>query len=206
MTTKQTDLSPAEQQLWCELVGQGITRSISGLSEMVGADVTTYGPIIPRRIAVKDAAQLVGGPEEFTVAVYLRVGGCATGHLILIFKPKTAFELVDMLMGFEAGTTVGLGEMEQSALGEMGNIMGSFFLNALADATGLPLLPSPPAVMMDMAGSILDAALAEILMEADEILVVDTVFGTADRQIHGTFLTLPSGEMVRALLQRDRAS
>ncbi len=109
--------------------------------------------------------------------------------------------LVDLLMGEEPGTTTGITEMEASALGEMGNIMGSFYLNALGDASGLVLLPSPPAVIMDMAGSILDVALADILQESDDALVVEAIFSTTDQQITGNFLVLPSPSFLRKLSQ-----
>ena len=76
-------------------------------------------------------------------------------------------ELIDLQIGLVPGSTRNLGEMELSVMGEMGNITGSFFLNALADATNLTLAPSPPAVMVDMAGAILDIALAEIMKDQE---------------------------------------
>ena len=94
--------------------------------------------------------------------------------------------------------------MEESALGEVGNIMGSFFLNALSDATNSSFLPSPPAVMMDMAGAILDVALADIIQESDHALVVETSFCTEDRQIEGTLLIMPSPDLLRVLLEHVR--
>ena len=105
-------------------------------------------------------------------------------------------------MGQPPGTTTDLDEMEESAMGEVGNIMGSFFLNALSDATGLMLQPSPPAVMMDMAGAILDVALADILGDSDDALVVETSFSTEDRQIEGTLLVMPSPDLLRVLQER----
>ena len=105
------------------------------------------------------------------------------------------------LLGQDLGTNEALGEMEISALGEMGNIVGSFFLNALADATGLKLRVSPPSVMMDMAGAILDAILAEVMSDVDEALVMQTSYGTEDMQINGTFLCLPSVSLQTALLE-----
>ena len=130
------------------------------------------------------------------------ISGAASGHMVVIYHPKTAFELIDMLLEEPQGTTCELGEMEQSVLGEMGNVFGSFFLNALADATDLDLRISPPTVMMDMAGAILDAVLAEIMLEMDEALVLETVFGTSDRQINGSFLCLPSTGLQSALAER----
>ena len=96
--------------------------------------------------------------------------------------------------------------MEESALGEMGNIIGSFFLNTLADETGLDLRPSPPAVMMDMVGAIMDVALAELLADANDLTLVETTFGTPDQQINGTFLVMPSPVLMKTLVRHWHGS
>lgn len=197
-------LDEAIIRTWTEIVTEGVTNAILGLGQMMGQEVILTS-MKARQIAVKDAAELVGGPEETAAAIYLSISGPASGHMIVIYQPKTAFELIDMLMDEPVGTTTELGEMEQSVLGEMGNIFGSFFLNALGDATNLDLRISPPAVMMDMAGAILDAVLADIMLEMDEALVLETVFGTKDKQINGSFLCLPSLGLQTALAERWRA-
>jgi hypothetical protein len=58
--------------------------------------------------------------------------------------------------------------------------------------------------MMDMAGAILDAILAEVMLEVDQALVMQTSFGTEDMQINGTFLCLPSLSLQTALLEHWR--
>ena len=58
--------------------------------------------------------------------------------------------------------------------------------------------------MTDMAGAILDVAVADILEGSDDALVVDACFGTEDRQLGGTFLVLPSPELRRVLLQQGK--
>lgn len=202
MTTPQNAmLDESGIQTWTEIVTKGVTNAIAGLGEMMGQEVVLTS-MKARHIAVKDAAALVGGPEVTTAAIYLSISGSASGHMVVIYHPATAFELIDMLLDQPAGTSIELGEMEQSVLGEMGNVFGSFFLNAIGDATDLDLRVSPPAVMMDMAGAILDAVLAEIMLEMDEALVLETVFGTHDRQINGSFLCLPSIGLQTALAER----
>src|SRR5690606_31441759 len=57
-------------------------------------------------------------------------------------------------------------ELADSALGELGNVVGSAFLNDLADRFSLRIKPSPPAVGRDMIGALL-ATLAAALA-ADE--------------------------------------
>ena len=176
----------------------GSQKAITGLSEMVDQEIEMTA-VSARQIPVDDVPDLFGGREELAVAVYLAVTGATEGHMFLVYPPKTAMSLVDLLMGEEPGTTQEITEMEASALGEMGNIMGSFYLSALGDASGLLLMPSPPAVIMDMAGSILDVALADILQESDDALVVEAIFSTKDQQITGNFLVLPSPSFLKQL-------
>ena len=177
------------------LVLLGSQNAIFGLSEMVNQRIEMTA-VSARQIPVDEVPDLFGGREKMAVAVYLAVTGATEGHMFLVYPPDTAMSLVDLLMGEEPGTTVEITEMEASALGEMGNIMGSCYLNALSDASGLILMPSPPAVIMDMVGSILDVALADILMESDDALVVEAEFTTEDRKISGNFLVLPSPEFL----------
>lgn len=200
----EQDMLLGEQLEACgDLVGEGSVNAVTGLSQMLGREVQIKS-LSPRLVPVEDLAGIVGGREAVSVGVYLAVSGSGSGHMFLMFPPETAMELIDMLMGEPPGTTTRLDEMEESVMGEMGNIMGSFFLNALADAAGLSLTPSPPAVMMDMAGSILDVALANIMEGSNDALVVETKFGTADRVIDGTLLVMPSPELLTLLLNHLR--
>ena len=182
---QQTLLSKDELAIWTWLVSRGISNSLAGLSQMVGDELAVTALDV-KNFPAKDAINLLGGAETVTVGIYLTVHGDADGHLMLIHDPKIAFDLIDSQLGMPMGSTTDLGEMELSVLGEMGNITGSFFLNALADATNLTLTPSPPVVMVDMAAAILSIALTDIMQEQDNILAVKASFGTHDSQIDGT--------------------
>jgi chemotaxis protein CheC len=173
-----------------ELIGGGVNNAVVGLSQMAGQDIKVISMAI-KRVPVKNITAMFGGPETVIIAVYLEISGSPNGHMAVIYDPKVAFELVDLLLGQPNGTTIELSDMERSTLGEVGNIMGSFFLNYISDSTGQRFMPSPPAVMMDMAGAVLDATLANILAYTDETYVMETVFGTNDRQVAGTFLVMP---------------
>lgn len=190
---------------WAELVGIGTSNAMFGLSQMIGQEITVTSFSL-RHVPVSELAELVGGPDEMSVGIYLTVSGSADGHIMLIYQPRIACAFVDLLMGLEPDTTKTLGEMERSALGEMGNIIGAFFLNALADATGLTLRPSPPVVMIDMAGALLDVVSSDILLNADETYLAETTFSAADRRISGGFFVMPSENLLSALVTADRAA
>jgi len=199
----KSGIQDVELWKWAELVGEGTQNAVRGLSTMVGLDIKVVALDL-KLIPASQAANLLGGAEKEMAAIYLMMTGAATGHILLIYPKEVAFGLVDMLMGSEIGTTKELGEMESSALGEMGNITGSFFLNSVANNTGLRLMPSIPTVMVDMAGSILDAAVSDILHDRDELFAMETVFSIDNKEINGMLLVLPTAEFMDAMLAHSR--
>ena len=60
--------------------------------------------------------------------------------------------------------------------------------------------------MTDMAGALLDVVTAEILLRQDETYVAETTFITADREIDGQFMVIPSEELLEALLETAKAA
>lgn len=189
--------------IWEELMKKGITNAISGLSRMVHKRITVDSLSISR-VPAKEVIDLVGGPETLIVGIYLNFSGAAHGHLMLAHRPEVAYELLAMILGEEPVRRGDLSDYEQSALSEMGNITGSFFLNAIADTLGITLYPSPPAVIIDMAGAIMGIALAEILQESDDVLIVDTVFSTDDQQGGGRFIIMPNQSFVQLSMHYAR--
>ena len=201
MNTKIEAIDPAATASWKVLMTKGVTNAISGLSQMCEAHIKITS-IDAKEVPIVQIPDLLGGPEAMVAGVYLQMSGAGTGHIVIVYMPETAFELIDMILGQSPGTTTEFGEMEQSVLGEVGNIMGSLFLSTVADATGFALRVSPPAVMTDMSAAILDATMAELLSKSDEILMLNTTFGTEDRQINGTFLAMPDMELQSRLLTK----
>lgn len=182
--------------IWEQLLKKGMSNAISGLSRMVGRDFE-IGSINIQQVPAREMPYLLGGPERTVVGIYITFSGASNGHILLVHQPEFAFSILDLLLGNPQGTCSTLDEMSQSALGEMGNITGTFFLNAIADSIGVCLNPSPPIVLLDMAGAILDIALSEILAERDDVFIIETTFHVSDRTIAGKFLIMPNANFMQ---------
>jgi chemotaxis protein CheC len=178
---------------WTKLATIGSTHAVTGLSQMVNRDFTVTALSI-EEVSMRNSASLMGKADDMVVGIYLLFSGSAKGHILLAFKPEIAFELVDMAMGIQQGSTKSLGEMERSVLGEMGNIVGTFFLNGVADCVGITLMPSPPSVVEDMVGALMGSVVAEAFTESESIFVIRLMFSSASKEIEGRFLVLPSFE------------
>jgi chemotaxis protein CheC len=190
--------------VWTGLVSKGISNALHGLSEMVGHQIVVTSLDL-KWLPAKNASGMLGGPEAFGVGIYLGIEGDATGHLLLMHDVNIAFKLIDIQLGLPLGTTNQIGEMERSVLGEMGNITGSFFLNALADSGNMVLMPSPPAVIADLASAIMNIPLAFLMEKQDDALVVKATFSADNQPLDGTFIVMPTMDFMLTVLSRQGA-
>jgi chemotaxis protein CheC len=159
-------------------------------------EITAVSPEI-RMVDLTHLSMVAGDPERAVVAVYLGIQGEIHGHILMAFSESMALGLVDMLMGQDEGTTVELDDLAISALAEAGNVAGSFFLTTIADWSGLTLPPTPPVVIHEMCGAILDTLAAELALAAnDQAMVIDTQFTCDGQVVDASFFMFPGDKMI----------
>ena len=117
---------------------------------------------------------IVNNEKVVGLLLEIKDGDRTIGYLYTIFSEKSAANIVDTLLGQPQGTTTVIGEMEQSAIMEVGNILASSFCDAIAEFLGLVLLPSPPNYVNDMVSAIIQSSLIEISMVADDAILFRT--------------------------------
>ncbi len=173
-----------------ELLSAAMYHTARNLSEMVGRPIEIDVPKV-ERIPIYQVAEHAGGPETEMVGIYLLLDGDLCGQAVLMLSVPEALRLVDLLMGEPEGTTMALEDLERSALAEIGNLTISGFLNAVAALTGVPGRPSPPAVVVDMLGAILDVVATSVAAVSDELFIVETVFQEPGRTTKARLWVLP---------------
>ena len=178
--------------------GNRAGRAVSGL---LGQEVSIEVPSV--RLGTRaDAAEALGGAEAIVLGAYLGISGDVTGHVVLLFPAARALECVDLMCGLFRGATTAPDELAESAIGELGNVVGSAFVNALADDLNLVLHPTPPAFLHDMAGAVLQTLYAEILAQDGDVAIMDTVFAEPSGRVAGILIVAPDpvclGQLERA--------
>lgn len=184
-------------ELLLKISNEGIINASKGFAGMLGKQLTVKQSSV-KLIKLMDIAKMLGGPEDETVAIYLKTEGSIAGQMILVLPFQKAMGIVDMIMGQPVGTTQSLGQMEKSALQELGNVTGTYFLNYVADNTGSSVRPSPPAVMVDMSGAILDIVIATAGVENDEVLMIDAEFLEGEFFTEIQFWVIPDPKTIMA--------
>jgi chemotaxis protein CheC len=176
-----------------ELANIASGTAATALSQMLGQEVELN---VPRALALPlaDAVESAGAPEDVVTGVVLGLEGDIDA-LVLLLIPIKDSETLCQLLGVEAQTEVG-----DSALSEIGNILGTSYLNALAMMTGLNLMPTPPALTTDLLGAIVASVLAQAAGETDLALVLDSELDLAEQPCSLSFMLLPASGRADELL------
>ena len=184
------------------IAGEGIKNAAHGFSGMIGHKIEVSSPALTL-VPVMSIPKIVGGPEDDAVGIYLRFEGDMVGQIMMIMPYQKTLELVDLLMEMPEGSTQQLGSMERSALGELGNLCGTFFLNSIAKLSGADLRPSPPAVMVDMVGAILDVVVATTGGISEQVLLMQANFMDGPRSVEANFWVIPDMKALKELITKN---
>jgi chemotaxis protein CheC len=202
-------LSEAGQTVVAETFSRAMRRAGEAMGSMSGQTIGVQTPML-RRCSAAVVMAMAGGPEAVIVAVYVAITGSLKGHALLLFSPTNAHGLADVLLASLLGPggipsragadPLGFDELELSALQEAGNVTISAFLNELGMHLHNPVSPTPPQIVIEMAGAVLDAVLLDLVSDADQVLAAKTVFFADGRAIDGALLVLPRPDSLPVLL------
>ena len=188
-----------------EVANIGAGHAATALSTMTGGTIMISVPRI--NIArLEDVPSQISAPEEPVAAVLMNMLGDLTGRTLLVFPKATAIRMAELMLRRPKGTFTELGDLEQSAIKEAGNILSGAYMNALSDFMGLMILPSPPSLAVDMSSAVLTTAHLQFGDDRDYVFCVESEFYMQDLDEHlrGFFLLLPDVGSLQAILRAVR--
>jgi chemotaxis protein CheC len=199
------DLEPLHFDALREVANIGAGHAATALSQMIDRTIMISVPEVSVT-PLEDVPGVIGDPDEVTAAVLMQMMGDLTGRTLLMFPTESAKSLCDLLLRRPLGTTEAYGEMEESAIKEVGNILSSAYLNALSDFLGMMLVPSVPSMVVDYAAAVLTTTYLTFGSERDVVLCVETEFHFKDEKekVPAHFLLLPDMASLRAIFDAIR--
>lgn len=187
-----------------ELGNIGAGNATTALAQMIDCKVDMCVPQV-RLLEFKEVGEIVGGEDKIMVSIFLQVEGDIDGSIMFMLSKTAAAHLVNKLMcgmlgiDEEKADEYEFGEMECSAIKEVGNIITGAYLNALSGLTSMKIYPSVPQLAIDMAGALLSVPAIEFGVFGDKILLIQTQFSD-DVVLDGFFILIPDMESYEKIL------
>jgi chemotaxis protein CheC len=178
-----------------ELANIGSGNAGTALGSMLGKSVDISVPTAAA-LPLAEAVAIAGEPDAMRYGVVVPIIGDFEAIVVLLFPEEDAQKLT-RIYGIEPSTPDGY-----SMLGEVGNILGTNYINVLAQMVGMELEPAPPQVVEDMLASILSTVLIGRGDEVDEALILDSNLLVEEEECTLSFLLLPNHGGIKELLGR----
>ena len=202
MSIKDYDeLTALELDTLKEVGSIGTGNAATALSELIGREVRIQSPEV-RIMGYNEAIEWIGGPEEITAGVLVRLGGQMNGVMLSVQKLDFVNLVLESMMGKKVQDYFGLYEMESSALIEVGNIMISTFINALSGLADVNVELSVPAFTVDMQGAIMAVPMALYGGQSDYILTIGGRFLCNGKEVPCRLLMSPDIRSLNFLLRK----
>lgn len=194
-------LSSLELDTLREVGSIGTGNAATALSSLIGEAVRIQMPEV-RIMGYNEAIEWIGGPEEITAGVLVGMGG----HINGIMLSAQQLDFVNLVLGNMMGRSVNdyaeLGEIERSALVEVGNIMISTFISALSGLAGIEITLTVPAFTVDMQGAIMAVPMAAYGGQSDYIMTIGGNFVCQGKEVPCRLLLSPDIRSLNVLLRK----
>lgn len=184
-----------------EIGNIGAGNSVSALASMLSSKVDMAPPRV-KLLTFAEAVESAGGAENIGVGILLTLSGDIDGMIMFIIEQAFAHKIVNLLLGQSLRSYEDMDEMSQSALCEIGNIMGASFINAIATLTGMTIDISTPSLAMDMMGAILSVPAIVFGEVGDKVLFIEEEFTDSVESIRSRVALIPNVESLNKILTR----
>ena len=195
------ELNSLEIDTLREIGSIGTGNAATALSQLLQKEVRITMPEV-RIMGYNEAIDWIGGAEEITAGVLMRLGGEINGIMLSVQQIDFVNLVLESMLGRGVKDYMELHEMECSALIEVGNIMISTFINALSGLAEIGVNLTVPAFTVDMQGAIMTVPMAEFGGQSDYIMTIGGNFVCDNKQVPCRLLLSPDVRSLNFLLRK----
>jgi len=196
------ELNAFQKDALNELGNIASCHAVTSLAEMTGVTMNIKVPTV-EVVSIEGAEKKIA-IEKMVAGIFVQLSGGFSGYLLVLFPERSAFSLIDILMGKMPGETKSIGtEMEESALMELGNMLASSFCDAIADFFQFSMMPSPPSFSFDMMSAMMEnlmVAMAEAEKTEQVILFKCDFKDETEKGIYGYIMLFPHHDSLKNML------
>lgn len=195
------ELTTLELDTLREIGSIGTGNAATALSQMLNREIRITLPEV-RIMGYNEAIEWIGGPEEITAGVLVKLSGQISGIMLSVQQLDFVNLVLDSIMAKPIQEYSELEDLGKSALVEMGNIMISTFINAMSGLAGIDINLTVPAFAVDMQGAILAVPMAEYGGQSDYIMTIGGNFVCDNKQVPCRLLLSPDIRSLNVILRK----
>ena len=183
-----------------EITSIATGNAATSLSALLGRKVDVTVPNIMVE-SVEKVPEILGGGGKIVSVVYFLVSGKISGSILLVLSAPESLRLANLLTGQKVRKMENLDEMGLSALKELGNIIIGSYMRVLADELKVRITHSVPGFAYDMLGAILDEILAQMSLETEYAVIMESEFIVRGEVRRGHLVFILEPETTKAIIR-----
>lgn len=193
-------LSETQKDALVEIGNICAGNAATALSQLLKKRINIIVPQI-LLLPIEQVPSAVGGINNLVAGLVVRVLGDLPSTIVFIFSQRDALTLASLMTGKPVSDGRVIGDLERSALKEIGLILTNAYLVALGSFVGMGFVPTVPELIVDMAGAIIDYILIELSCKSEFALLIDSEFTEPTTSIKGHFFIIPNPEGLEIILK-----
>ena len=186
-----------------ELGNIGSGNAATALSSMLNTKVDMNIPSV-KILDIQEIANVIGGAGNQAAGIKFTLYEDFSGMMMFVMEKQFAQVVLNILMNknrdsfdkFEE-----LGEMDMSAIKEVGNIIVSSYINAIARMTNMKIALSPPDIYIDTAKNLFNIPAIGIDKYGEKILFIQDGFINGQGKVTSYFLLIPEIKSLKKIFQ-----
>lgn len=202
MLNNYDELNDMQLDVLREIGNIGAGNAATALATILDEKVEISLP----RVRITDfdtAINALGGAETMTVGVLVNFDGEAHGMIMFLLNMEDAKAIMGILIQDQEEDEEGqLSELKLSAIKEIGNILGSSYINSISQLTGLRIHISIPYIAIDMAGALMSVPIIEFGSIGDKVMFIEEVFSAEENNLSSNIIMFAEIETLKTIMER----
>ncbi len=202
MLNNYDELNDMQLDVLREIGNIGAGNAATALATILDEKVEISLPKV--RITDFDTAiNALGGAETMTVGVLVNFDGEAHGMIMFLLNMEDAKGIMSILIqDDEEGQNEPLSELKLSAIKEIGNILGSSYINSISQLTGLKIHISIPYIAIDMAGALMSVPIIEFGSIGEKVMFIEEAFSAEENKLSSNIIMFAEIETLKIIMER----
>ena len=187
------EMNELEIDILKEIGSIGGGNAATALSSMLSAKVNMSLPGV-EILGFNEALDHLGDREEVVAAIFVEMAGELSGIMLFVLTKEFSDEILFRMLGKADSDFLALDEIDSSVLIEIGNIVISSYITAMASLTGVNVELSVPQLALNMLGGIMSVPIAMMGQHSDRIMMITGEFKIDGKALNSNMLLLPDVE------------